>query len=80
MLAGSVEMLRFCVGSGKSRDVLYSGKMYSAKEAEKIGLVEWATPAESLESEALKTAHTLAGKAQTVFGAINSLLRGPSLR
>ena len=40
VFAGSVEILRYCVGSAAAQQVLYSGRMYSAEDAMKIGLVD----------------------------------------
>ncbi len=58
VFAGSVEMLRFLVGSRYTSAVLVSGAMYSAEEAASMGLVDQITTEDKLitlaESKALE--------------------------
>jgi len=77
VFAGSVEMLRFAVGNRNAADVLYSGTMYSAREAEPIGLVDLVTPEDELLSEAQRLVRELAEKPGPAFASIKLLMREP---
>jgi len=75
VFAGSVEMLRFWVGNANATEVLFSGAMYTAEEAKKIGLVHEVAIADELMDVARKAASGLASKHQPAFASIKSLLR-----
>jgi Delta3-Delta2-enoyl-CoA isomerase len=77
VFAGSIAMLKYWVGEKNAQEVLYSGKMYSAEEAAKLGLVNRVTTEEDLPSEALRVALDLGGKDGAAFGSIKGLLRMP---
>ena len=77
VFAGSVEMLRYWVGSNKATKILYSGAMYSAKKAESLGLVDEVTTKEDLIPTATKKALALGRKHNLAFGSIKRLLRKP---
>jgi enoyl-CoA hydratase/carnithine racemase len=77
VLAGSVEMLRYCVGSRNAQSILYSGAMYSAEEAFQLGLVDRISSEDSLAEDARKVAHELAQKDSSAFKSIKHLLRQP---
>jgi enoyl-CoA hydratase/carnithine racemase len=77
VFAGSVEMLRFCVGDKIAQEILYSGNMYSANEAKEIGLIDSVTSVKFLMEDAFKQANLLAEKHQPAFAGIKDLLRGP---
>lgn len=77
VFAGSVEMLRFCVGGPNAQKVLYSGAMFTARQAEAMGLVDRVCPNETLAADALAMAEALGAKAQPAFAEIKALLRGP---
>ncbi len=77
VFAGSTEMLRFWVGSANATDVLYSGAMYSAEEAKRMGLVQKAASAEEVMVAAIKAASEMGAKSQPAFASIKSLLRKP---
>ena len=77
VFAGSVEMLRFCVGSRKAQSILYSGAMYSAEEAFELGLVDQVSAKDTLEEDARKVADELGEKASPAFSSIKKLLRKP---
>lgn len=79
LLAGSVEMLRFCVGEKKAQEVVYSGKLYGASEALKMGLVDQIVTKSNLVVNALDAARTLLKKCQPAFLEIKALLREPTL-
>ena len=76
VFAGSTEMLLFRAGS-RASDVLYSGMMYSAAEAEAIGLVDDVVAAEALLDRALGIARELGSRRPAAFASIKALLRKP---
>jgi len=77
VFAGSVEMLRYCIGSNNAEDVLFSGKMYTAEEARQIGLIDDITPVEQLKGESERVAREYADKDPRAFAGIKNLLRKP---
>ena len=77
VFAGSAEILRFWIGSANATKVLYSGAMYSAEEAMRLGLVEKVLTEDNLMVEARRIASDLASKHSPAFASIKSLLRKP---
>lgn len=77
VFAGSVEMLKFCVGEKRAQQVLYSGALYSAAEALELGLIDQVASGENLMEEAFKVARALGRKQQPAFGSIKGLMRRP---
>lgn len=59
-MGGSQRMTR-AVGKAKSMDMILTGRMMDAEEAERCGLVARVIPAADLLDEAMKAAHTIAG-------------------
>ncbi len=57
---GGSQRLTRAVGKAKARDLILTGRMMDAAEAERSGLVARVVPAASLMEEALKTAETIA--------------------
>jgi len=78
VLAGSVEMLRYCVGSRNAQSILYSGAMYSAEEACQLGLVDQVSSEDALKEDARKVAQEFAQKDSSAFKSIKHLLRKPA--
>lgn len=77
VFAGSTEMLRFWIGSKNATRVLYSGAMYSAEEAMRLGLVQTVFAEKDLMAQARKTAAELGLKHLPAFTSIKRLLRKP---
>ncbi len=77
VIAGSTEMLRFCVGNANATQILYSGAMFSAEEAKILGLVHDAVLESELTDLARRTAADLATKYLPAFTSIKKLLREP---
>jgi 3,2-trans-enoyl-CoA isomerase len=77
VFAGSVEMLKYCVGDTNAQRMLVSGAMYSAEEAWRLGLVDQVVAEADLPGEARKTAEETACKYANAFRSIKLLLRGP---
>lgn len=75
VFAGSVEMLRFWVGSANATEVLFSGALYSAQEAKNLGLIQEVAAADELMDMARKAASGFASKYLPAFASIKSLLR-----
>jgi enoyl-CoA hydratase/carnithine racemase len=77
VFAGSVEMLRSCVGQRNAEAILYGGSMYSAEEAFELGLVDRVSTEAKLAEEAREVAHEFAQKDSSAFRSIKTLLRKP---
>jgi enoyl-CoA hydratase/carnithine racemase len=77
VFAGSAAILKYCVGARNAQEILYSGKMHAAEEAQTLGLVDRVTSEEDLAAEAFQVAQELAGKHGAAFGSIKNLLRKP---
>ena len=59
---GGTQRLPRLVGTNIAKEIIFSGKMVPAAEADKIGLVNKVCPADSLMEEVMKTAATIASK------------------
>jgi len=77
VFAGSTEMLRFWLGSRKAAEVLYSGAMYGAAEAQAMGLVDDIATEEVLLPTARRLAREMGDKYGPAFASIKRLLRDP---
>lgn len=60
--SGTLRLPRI-VGIGKAKELIYTGRIIDAQEAEKIGLVDQVTKASELENTALEMAELIAQKA-----------------
>ncbi len=58
---GGTQRLTRAVGKAKAMDLILTGRMMNAAEAEKSGLVARVVPAANLMEEAMKVAETIAG-------------------
>jgi len=72
--AGCVEMLRHLVGGRNAERILFSGAMYSAEEAERLGLVDKVVDEANLREEAAKIAWDFSAKDSAAFRSIKRLL------
>ena len=77
VFAGSVAMLKECVGSKAAAEILYSGAMYSPEDALRLGLVDKVVAPEDLLLLAVNAARDPGGKNPAAFGSIKRLLRQP---
>ena len=74
--AGGTQRLIRAVGKSKAMEMILTGRMMDAAEAERSGLVSRVVPAASLLEEALKTAATIAAlSAPSVYAAKESVNR-----
>ncbi len=58
---GAMRLVQDLVGPGKARELLFTAQYIDGKEAERIGLVNRAVPADRLMEEALAMARQIAG-------------------
>jgi 3,2-trans-enoyl-CoA isomerase len=75
LFSSAVEMLRFLVGSRNASTVLYSGRMYSADEAARLGLVDKAAERDQLLNSARGIAEDYMNADPPAFRGIKHLLR-----
>lgn len=73
-LGGSQRLPR-AVGAVKAADLVLTGRMMGAEEAERAGLVARVLPADELLDEAAKTAETIASKSLPAVYAAKAALR-----
>ena len=78
LFAGSVDILRVLLGQREAERTAYTGAMYSAEEAQRIGLIDQISSEADLEAEAKKIAGQYAEKDAAAFASIKKLLRGPT--
>ena len=79
LFAGSVELLRYCVGDRIAQRVACSGTMYSPEEALALGLVDRVVPEAELLAAAREVARVHGAKEPAAFRSVKLLLRGPAL-
>jgi len=73
---GGTQRLTHAVGKAKAMDLILTGRMMDAAEAERAGLVARVVPAASLIEEAMKVAETIAGMGlPSVYAAKESVNR-----
>lgn len=77
VFAGSVEILKYCVGQRNAELILGSGAMHPAEEAHHLGLVDQVASEEDLMGEAGSIARDFAQKDSVAFSSIKGLLRRP---
>jgi enoyl-CoA hydratase len=73
---GGTQRLARAVGKAKAMDLILTGRMMDAAEAERSGLVARVVPAANLIEEAMKVAETIAGMSQpSVLSAKEAVTR-----
>jgi len=77
VFAGSVELLKFCVGQRNAERILMTGSMFSAEEGEKLGLIDKISSEENVMAEAASVASSLGQREPKVFRSVKHLLRAP---
>jgi len=76
--AGCVGMLKTAVGERNAEKVLLTGAMYTAEDAQRIGLVDSVTSEETLMAEAKKIADEFPQKNPDAFKTLKNMLRRPA--
>ncbi|RLC62916.1 MAG: crotonase [Chloroflexi bacterium] len=71
---GGTQRLPRLVGWGKAKELIYTGKIIDATEAEKIGLVDKVVPLEKLEEEVNQLAETIASKSPLIIKLIKKTI------
>jgi len=72
--AGGCSRLVKLIGYGKAKELIFTGEMISAEEAEKVGLVNQVVPHEKLVDEALTLAKHLLTRAPVALGLVKRVL------
>ncbi len=67
---GGTQRLTRLIGKSKAMELMLTGRMMDALEAERAGLVARIIPADQLVAEALKTATAIAGKSALAVAAV----------
>ncbi|MEE8044655.1 MAG: enoyl-CoA hydratase/isomerase family protein [Thermodesulfobacteriota bacterium] len=80
LFSSVIETLRYTVGSKKSEQIIYSGKMFSADEALSLGLVDKTLNEDDFISVVTETAQGFAGKHLSAFKSIKKLLKLETLK
>lgn len=75
LFAGSFRMLKFLVGERNAQAVAYNGAMYTAEEAQGMGLVDQVSSEQKLMENARGAASRFAEKDGAAFRSIKRLLR-----
>ena len=80
LFSSVVETLRYAVGSKKSEQIIYSGKMFSADEALSMGLVDKTASEEDFISIVEETAQDYSRRDMPAFNSIKKLLKLETLK
>jgi len=75
IFAGTVEMLRYCVGSRAAETVLLTGRMFDANEALRLGLADELAEAEGFSDQAVQKARGLGQSSGPAYISLKRLLR-----
>lgn len=65
--AGGTQRLPRLVGWGRAKELIYTGRIIDAAEAERIGLADKVVPADKLEETVNQIAETIAGKSPLII-------------
>jgi enoyl-CoA hydratase/carnithine racemase len=70
-------MLTFWVGARRAQEILYGGKLYTAEEAQALGLVDAVVSEDGLLEAARDLARRHAARDPAAFRSMKGLLRRP---
>jgi len=71
---GNVRLMRL-IGSGRAKEMIYTGRIVNAQEAERIGLVNRVVPHEKLMDEAMAMARQIASGPAAIHYAKQSMFQ-----
>ncbi len=71
---GGTQRLPRLVGTGRAKELIYTGKIIEAEEAHAMGLVNQVVDMEKLMDEVLKLAHMIASKSALIIHWIKSVV------
>ncbi len=66
---GGTQRLARLVGKNLAKELIFTGKMLSAEEAERKGIINKVVPADQLRGEVIKTARIMAAKGKVALSA-----------
>ena len=72
---GALYLVPRLVGARRAKELLMSGRTFTAREAAEIGLINRAVPKDALDSEGMALAHELAQGATRALGLTKTLLQ-----
>ena len=72
--AGGTQRLPRLIGWGKAKELIYTGKIIDAAEAERIGLVDKVVPPDRLEEEVEQLAATIASKSPLIIKLVKKVI------
>lgn len=75
---GNIRLMRL-IGSGRAKEMIYTGRIVKAEEAERIGLVNRVVPSEKLMEEALALARQIAQGPASIHFAKKSMFEASQL-
>jgi len=71
---GGTQRLPRLIGANRAKELIFTGKMLTAAEADQVGLVNKVVPAAALMEEVLKTAKEIAGKGRVSLRAVKQAI------
>jgi enoyl-CoA hydratase len=76
--SGATQRLPRLIGIGKAKELIYTGNLIDAKEAERIGLVNKVVPQERLKEEVMSLARNIAEKSPFIIRMAKKAINGSS--